>query len=118
MGRAGEGLLTVDELIQLEQARSSEEGSSHRAQAREEVMGLIGSLFGITPEQMAHMQSEQGQREIRQGLGDIESMIRKMLEASQGVMGPAESGGSNQGAQARSGFPFAPGGATPFFSQN
>lgn len=118
MGRDGEDLLTVDELIQMEQARSSEEGPSHRAQAREEVMGLIGSLFGITPEQIAHMQSEQGQHEMRQGLGDIESMIRKMLEASQGVMGPAESGGSNQGAQARSGFPFAPGGATPFFSQN
>ena len=62
-------------------------GSSHRAQARDEIMGLIGNLFGITPEQMAHMQSEEGQRELRQGLGDIESMLRKMMESSPGAMG-------------------------------
>ena len=81
-------------------------------------MGLIGSLFGITPEQMAHMQSEEGQRELRQGLGDIESMLRKMMESSQGAMGLTGSDEANRGAQARGAFPFAPGGAAPFFSQN
>lgn len=118
MGRDGEGLITVDMLVQMEQARSSEEGSSHRSQAREEIMGMIGSLFGITPEQMAHMQSEEGQRELRQGLGDIEAMLRKMMESSQGAMGLAGSDGANHSAQARGAFPFAPGGAAPFFSQN
>ena len=118
MGRDGEDLITVDTLIRMEQARSSEEGSSHRTQAREEIMGLIGSLFGITPEQMAHMQSEEDQRELRQGLGDIESMLRKMMESSQGAMGLTGSDEANRGAQARGAFPFAPGGAAPFFSQN
>ena len=118
MGRDGEDLITVDTLIRMEQARSSEEGSSHRTQAREEIMGLIGSLFGITPEQMAHMQSEEGQRELRQGLGDIESMLRKMMESSQGTMGFAGSDSANYGAQPHGAFPFVPGGAAPFFSQN
>ena len=110
--------MTVDALIQMEQERSSAEGSSHRAQARDEIMGLIGNLFGITPEQMAHMQSEEGQRELRQGLGDIESMLRKMMESSQGAMGSAGPDGANQGAQFRGVFPFTPGGTAPFFSQN
>lgn len=118
MGRKGEDLMTVDTLIQMEQERSSTEGSSHRAQARDEIMGLIGNLFGITPEQMAHMQSEEGQRELRQGLGDIESMLRKMMESSPGAMGSAGPDGANQGAQSRGAFPFTPGGTAPFFSQN
>ena len=110
--------MTVDTLIQMEQERSSTEGSSHRAQARDEIMGLIGNLFGITPEQMAHMQSEEGQRELRQGLGDIESMLRKMMESSPGAMGSAGPDGANQGAQSRGAFPFTPGGSGPVFLQN
>lgn len=45
MGRDGEDLMTVDALIQMEQERSSTEGSSHRAQARDEINGFDWKSF-------------------------------------------------------------------------
>ena len=50
---------------------------------RGEMMGLLGELLGISPEQMEELRSEDGQRRLHEGMkrfeGEVQDAIEKMM---------------------------------------
>lgn len=117
LGRHGEEHRGVAELAREELDRAEQRGDEYGERVRGEVMGLIGGLLGITPEQLEHLQSEEGQRKIRENLqrfeGQVQEAISRMIESSsqegpsdEHVVGPMGPG------------PVHPDRNFPFFSQN
>ena len=86
--------MTVDSLARAEVRRFADEDTSERV--RNEMMGVLGELLGISPEQMEELRSEDGQRRLHEGMkkfeGEVQDAIDKMMggqvEALEFTAGP------------------------------
>ncbi|MBM6866993.1 nitrilase-related carbon-nitrogen hydrolase [Collinsella tanakaei] len=110
LGRGGEDPLSLEGFVAAEQERLEELGEEHGERVRGEILGLLGDLLGLSPDQQQELMSEEGQRRMRESAMRFESQLRQMMESA----GEDEMGGAG---------PAAPpsGGAVhhyPFFSQN
>lgn len=113
MGRHGAERNTCSALVQTELERFAVEGAEHSELVRNEVMGLIGNLLGITPEQMEELRSEEGQRRLRENFEHFENQVQ---EAISGMLEAGASEGSVPGERPHR--PGTPHHGFPFFSPN
>ena len=102
--------MSLEGFVAAEQERLEELGEEHGERVRGEILGLLGDLLGLSPDQQQELMSEEGQRRMRESAMRFESQLRQMMESA----GEDEMGGAG---------PAAPpsGGAVhhyPFFSQN
>ena len=115
-GHAGEDAVTLSGLARAEIERFESHGAEAGERMRNEIMGLLGGLMGISPEQMEELRSDEGQRRIRENLRKFEDQVQdaigKMIGGSGdgGDEGPSvpQQGGSSGPAPS----PFS------FFSDN
>ena len=81
LGLSGKERMTVDALARAEVNRFADEDTSERM--RGEMMGILGDLLGISPEQMEELRSEDGQRRLHEGMkkfeGEVQDAIDKMM---------------------------------------
>ena len=70
LGLNGKERMTVDSLARAEVRRFADDDTSDRM--RGEMMGLLGELLGISPEQMEELRSEDGQRRLHEGMKRFE----------------------------------------------
>lgn len=120
-GLHGEERLGVEDLARAEIERNEDPEAAERM--RGEVMGLLGDLLGITPEQMDELRSEDGQRRMRENMQKFEGQVQDAIErmmggGGEGAAGPGPAGGP--GSQMPGGMPHPPVDPRqfPFFSQN
>ena len=89
LGLSGKGRMTVDSLARAEVRRFADDDTSDRM--RGEMMGILGELLGISPEQMEELRSEDGQRRLREGMkkfeGEVQDAIDKMMGGQGGPQG-------------------------------
>ena len=88
-GSSGKERMTVDALARAEVNRFADEDTSERM--RGEMMGILGDLLGISPEQMEELRSEDGQRRLHEGMkkfeGEVQDAIDKMMGGQGGPQG-------------------------------
>ena len=114
LGLNGKERQSVSGLAQ-EEVKRFEGDDEALERVRGEVMGMIGDLLGISPEQMDELRSEEGQRRMRENMqkfeGQVEDAIKRMTGDSDGSKGPQMPQG---------GMPHPPVDPSnfPFFSQN
>lgn len=89
LGLSGKERMTVDALARAEVNRFADEDTSERM--RGEMMGILGDLLGISPEQMEELRSEDGQRRLHEGMkkfeGEVQDAIEKMMGGQGGPQG-------------------------------
>ena len=89
LGLNGKERMTVDSLARAEVRRFADDDTSDRM--RGEMMGLLGELLGISPEQMEELRSEDGQRRLHEGMkrfeGEVQDAIEKMMGGQGGPQG-------------------------------
>ena len=89
LGLSGKERMTVDSLARAEVRRYVDEDTSERM--RNEMMGVLGELLGISPEQMEELRSEDGQRRLHEGMkkfeGEVQDAIDKMMGGQGGAQG-------------------------------
>ena len=74
-------------------------------------MGLVGSLLGITPEQLEAMSTEEGRQQLGGQLPQLEDQVQRALhDLFEGGSADGEGGGNPFAGPAARGF--------SFFSQN
>ena len=115
LGRHGENPLSAVDFAQAERKRIESHGEERGVAARSEILGLLGGLLGLTPDQMTALGSEDGQRRMRGEIQRFEEHLQEAFGRMAESQGPE--GGPNPGPQG----PFPPGmgpGQFPFFSQN
>ncbi|MDO4436844.1 MAG: hypothetical protein Q4B77_02705 [Coriobacteriaceae bacterium] len=78
-GLRSEERLTAADFAEQEYQRLEQRGDERGAQARGEVMGMLGALLGLTPEQQQELMSEEGQQRMRAELHELEGNMRDML---------------------------------------
>ena len=61
MGTRGEERLRASDLAEAEYRRMERKGSERSEQARGEILGMLGEMLGLTPEQQAELMSEESQ---------------------------------------------------------
>ncbi|AEB07269.1 hypothetical protein Corgl_1163 [Coriobacterium glomerans PW2] len=92
MGRNGDELLSAHDIAvgEIEGIRSRAARSGERM--RGEIMGLVGGLFGLTPEQVEELSSAEGQQRMRESFEHFESQIQdainRMADSDDGHGGP------------------------------
>lgn len=77
LGLNGKERMAVDSLARAEVRRFADDDTSDRM--RGEMMGLLGELLGISPEQMEELRSEDGQRRLHEGMKKFEARSRTPL---------------------------------------
>ena len=82
LGRQGAEPLQMMDVVQSEQERLASLGEEHGERVRGEILGLLGELLGLSPEQQQELASEEGQRRMRESAMRFESQLRKMMESS------------------------------------
>mgnify|MGYP007003628772 FL=1 len=94
LGLSGKERMTVDSLARAEVRRYADEDTSDRM--RNEMMGVLGELLGISPEQMEELRSEDGQRRLHEGMkkfeGEVQDAIDKMMGGQGGSQGGPQGG--------------------------
>ena len=89
LGLNGKERMTVDSLARAEVRRFADDDTSDRM--RGEMMGILGELLGISPEQMEELRSEDGQRRLHEGMkkfeGEVQDAIDKMMGGQGGPQG-------------------------------
>ena len=112
LGLNGKERMTVDSLARAEVRRFADEDTSERV--RNEMMGVLGELLGISPEQMEELRSEAGQRRLHEGMKKFEGEVQDAIDKMMGGQGGSQ--GSPQGGP----MPHPPVDPRqfPFFSQN
>ena len=112
LGLNGKERMTVDSLARAEVRRFADEDTSERV--RNEMMGVLGELLGISPEQMEELRSEDGQRRLHEGMKKVEGEVQDAIDKMMGGQGGSQ--GSPQGGP----MPHPPVDPRqfPFFSQN
>lgn len=124
MGRHGTNKVTADDLVHAEIARFEDEGEVQGKRARGEIMGLLGSMLGLTPDQMRELQSDEGQRRMRENMQRFEEQIQEVLGRMAGQSDASDESDGTFGDTSGQGtgrMPFPPShgpGGFPFFSQN
>lgn len=120
LGRHGERRVCARDLAEAERRRLESRGDEHGDAVRGEILGLLGDLLGLSPEQQAELRSEDGQRRMREGMQRFEEQLQDAFEHMAGAQGdgPA-SEGDMQFPMPGDGSPMPGGpGSFPFFSQN
>lgn len=79
LGRHGEEALSAESFARKEMDRAESLGERQAERMRKEVMGLIGGLLGLSPEQLADLQSGEGQVRIQGEMEQMESRLREQL---------------------------------------
>lgn len=82
MGETAEGSLSIDEVVDRELKRSQGPDTDTAERMRSEIMGLIGGMLGIDPDQLEELAKGEGQGRIKMSAEDFE---RHMSEGSAGV---------------------------------
>ena len=82
--------MTVDSLARAEVRRFADEDTSERM--RGEMMGILGDLLGISPEQMEELRSEDGQRRLHEGMKKFEGEVRDAIDKMMGGGGGPQGG--------------------------
>ena len=82
LGRQGAEPLQMMDVVQSEQELLASLGEEHGERVRGEILGLLGELLGLSPEQQQELASEEGQRRMRESAMRFESQLRKMMESS------------------------------------
>ena len=80
LGRNGADLLSVEALAKQELERLEVEGTDQLDRMRLEVMGLLGSIFGLSPEQLKELSSDGVASQIRLTADDAEAQMRNLME--------------------------------------
>ena len=121
LGLQGASRLRADDLARAEIERGREQGDVQGARARSEILGLLGDLLGISPEQQRELQSEEGRRRIQENMQRFEDQLQealgRMFEGS-GPSGTPRGDGSEDGSPGGGDVPPGIAGGIPFFSQN
>ena len=81
---------------------------------RGEMMGILGELLGISPEQMEELRSEDGQRRLHEGMKKFEGEVQDAIDKMMGGQGGSQ-GGPQGGPMPH---PPVDSRQFPFFSQN
>lgn len=93
MGLRGEERLRAADLAEAEFRRMERRGSERTEQARGEILGMLGEMLGLTPEQQAELASEEGQERMREEMreleGNLRELFRRMSESDQGPQSPS-----------------------------
>lgn len=103
MGLRGEERLAAADLADAEYRRMERKGTERTEQARGEILGMLGEMLGLTPEQQAELASDEGQERMREEIrsmeGNLREALRQMAEAQDGSQGaaPGAGGGPMQG---------------------
>ncbi len=109
LGRHGEEPLSVMDLAREGIKRFETLGEEHGERVRGEILGLLGGLLGLSPEQQQELMSEDGQQRMRENMERFESGLREMLNAA-GAQHEGPHPGEAAPGQGLRGY--------PFFSQN
>lgn len=117
-GHAGEADIHVADLVQAEVERYQSEGADAGERIRGEIMGLLGGLLGITPEQMEELKSEDGQRRMRENMQKFESQVEDAIEKMMGGASDDDSPDTDGDGPAHGGRPGPGPQPFPFFSDN
>ncbi len=123
LGRHGAEPLRALDFAEAEYRRLEKHGEKRGQQVRSEVMGMIASVLGLSPEQQAEFMSDEGQQRMRDELQELEGNMREMLRrmAEQGS-DPSDGFGQTPGAMPPHDFGQMPGSMPPggfnFFSLN
>lgn len=117
LGKHGEEVKTIAGLVQAEVDRLSERGEDMGERMRDEVMGFIGGMLGLTQEQLDELRSEEGRRKIQENLKQFEEQVQDVINRMVGE--DSHSASAQQGKRP----PFPPGKMPsghgfPFFSDN
>lgn len=105
-GRHGADQRHLVELAQESLKRVEVLGEQHGERVRGEILGLLGNLLGLSPEQQQELLSEDGQKRMRENMERFEEQLRQMLSSG----APDQGGGPAASGPSAHGF--------PFFSQN
>ena len=121
LGRHGEESRCVKDLALAERRRLESRGDERGDAARGEIMGLLGDLLGLSPEQREELRSEDGQRRMRENLQRFEEQLQDAFERMANAQGDG-SGAAGDNPQSPLGGTAMPPGMSPssfpFFSQN
>lgn len=118
IGRRGEDVLNVIDLAREGIKRFETLGEEHGERVRGEIMGLLGNLLGISPDQIENLASEENQRRLRESAERFEEHLRQMLGSQDGDRQEQDGAdASGQHGQA-SGWQGGNLRNYPFFSQN
>ena len=111
LGRHGADPLDLAGLARAAIERAESRGEALSARVRGEIMGLVGSLLGITPEQLEAMSTEEGRQQLGGQLPQLEDQVQRALhDLFEGGSADGEEGGNPFAGPAARGF--------SFFSQN
>ncbi len=80
VGRHGAAQQTLSGLVQSEAARIEEQGAEMGARMRGEIMGFIGNILGVAPEQLEALNSEEGRQRLGKDLPQIEQQVQRALQ--------------------------------------
>lgn len=115
LGRNGTELLHAADFVEAECRRLEARGEQRGKLARNEVLGLLGEMLGLSREQQEELLSDEGQRRMRAELQEMEGNLREMFRHM------AEQGGGSMPTDAQTppvgGMPMPSPGFT-FFSLN
>lgn len=122
-GRSEGALLSVSDFVRAEEARAREDAADAGERMQNELMGFLGSLFGISPDQLKQAATIREEHEVPEGLEGLGSKMKQMFERAleQASSDESEGGDStHRGGVAFSADPMAALNAKPFrfFSQN
>lgn len=79
MGLAGEERLRARDLADAEFRRLEHKGAARTERARSEIMGMLGAMLGLSPEQQQELMSEEGQRRMHEELQQAQEALHEML---------------------------------------
>ena len=82
LGRGGAAPLSVSMLVEREQERLGRQGERQHDAMRQEVMGLIGGLLGLSEDQVHNMESEDTKKQLKR---NFEQLMGKMREDGDGA---------------------------------
>ena len=86
MGLRGEARRSAADLAEAEFERMELRGSKRSERARDELMGMLGEMLGLAPEQQAELFGDEARtrmgEELRDASGEIAELLRHLAEAS------------------------------------
>ena len=109
LGRHGEEPRTVVDVAREGVKHVESLGEAHSERVRGEILGLLGNLLGLSPEQQEELMSEEGQQRMRENMERFESSLRSMLNSASDGQVPDADAQQAFGSHIRQ---------YPFFSQN
>lgn len=100
---------TVEGLVKAEVERFERNAPDAGERIRGEIIGLLGDILGLDPDEQEQLQSEEGRRRLQEGFERFEQELRRAMGSGGGMRPPMGPGPMLPGAD---------GEGYPFFSQN